>query len=149
MTIHIHNEAQNPQYYSEGGSFSNPLVIVKNGTVSNTQTILLYANNDSAITSYSAVTFKPEPDSKIGQTSVVGWYMKVLSGINGLPSESDWDAVDPANTVTYNDPGNGGVATTFPNNPSYFFPIYLRIYIPAGTPVQQTRVVKLKVDSTI
>lgn len=146
MALHIFDELQTAAY-SEGGLFSNPLTIVKNGTVSNTQTILLYVNNDSAIYNYTGVTFKAEPDSKIGPSSVSGWQMKLLSGLNGLPSESDWDAVSPGNTVSFTDPGLSP-ATTFPANPLYFFPLYARLYIPAGTPVQQTRTVKIQIAGT-
>lgn len=158
MTLHVFDETQVTQY-SEGGTFTQPINIIKNGTVSNTVTLLLYLNNNDSggppAAAFHTVTIKASPDSKIGETSLSGWRMKVLTGINGAPSESDWDAVTGGNTLAFTDPA--AVAynwpytsspAVFPMDQTYFFPFYVRLYVPAGTTVQQTRAVKLQIDST-
>lgn len=162
MTLHVFDETQVTQY-SEAGTFTEPLNIIKNGTVSNTMTTLLYLNNNDAggapANAFHTVTIKASPDSKIGETSLLGWRMKVLTGINGAPTESDWDAVTGGNTLAFTDPAavayNGALGAPYTSSPAvvpmdqtYFFPFYVRLYIPAGTTVQQTRVVKLQIDST-
>jgi len=130
----------------------NPLKLVKNSASIEDIVVLLYLHNNSAVNSYKNVVLTPVPSTKIGPSSTDGWQMKLASGVTvgSPPTESDWDAIVPGSSITFDDPAYyNGTEFVFPANTGYYFPFYMRLFIPSGTPVQITRAISIQLDSTV
>jgi len=130
----------------------NPLKIVKNSAVTDDLIIKLYLHNDSTVTQYKNIVLTPVPDTKIGPSSTDGWTMKLASGVTvgDPPTENDWNSIVPAASITFDDPVyQSGPDYIFPANTSYYFPFYMRLHIPAGTPVQVTRGITIQLDFVV
>ena len=130
-----------------------PLRFVKNGTVNSELVVKLFLTNDSLVDSYGSVVLTPVPLTKIGVASIGGWQLRIMSGIDiiSTPTEAQWDEITPGDPMLYNDPvhDTGGGVFVFPNDNSYYFPFFMKLTIPNGTPVQISRSVSLKIDSVV
>jgi hypothetical protein len=122
----------------------SPIKVVCNGEDGEVRELRLFIRADNEKEYYSSITMTPASlvtPSYVDNTST-GWGVK-LSATNLQPTESDWDGIDYANTITFDN-----IGTSSAGDINTYLPFWVRIECPANASIGNIEDVVLTLNYT-
>lgn len=138
MALRIYREADPDTAYSVDDTFSNPFALACDGSEGFIYTKRLYVRNDDPAVQYSNIIVQPIDTGTrhiVDGSDLYSW--KLLPG-DPQPTELQWSLTD-AGSAIYLVSGLdylSGIVT--------YLPFWVRVEVPAGSPVESFRDVKLR-----
>lgn len=109
---------------------SAPLRTVHNGKPGGADEKLLFIRNDDPTSYFTSVvvSYVNGTADDYGSFGSTGWSLKFLTG-RRQPTEEEWDSIQAGDSIALPDIGTSLAADTYT-----FFPFWVRVYCPGGTP---------------
>lgn len=143
MGLLIYDTPEPSAYFSADGLFNNPLLNAFDGVLGGTVNRRLYVRNDDSAKSYTGITLAPvliEGYNIINGSNGYGW--KLMVG-ETQPLDEQWSLISFANTISIPNIGTALVSDT-----ATYMPFWLRMIVPAESPVASYSNVKLRLNYT-
>jgi len=151
MAIAIYREISTGAYsiYGEydAGDGLLPIITTHDGVLGEVVETKLFVRNDDSTEYYTSVSVIPvsldSPSDVTGTATGHGAKLLSVSAIDDQPTESEWDVVDYASSMSLDDIGSALAGDT-----STYLPFWYRIECPAGAQADNKENVVLRLSYT-
>ena len=140
MALGIYTDTVPSAQLSEDGTLTNPLAVKIDGRAGGSLEQRLFVRNDDSNFFYTTITLLPidtEGTSIIDGTDGFVWK---LSAGDTQPTQSQWDAIGNATTISLADIGMAGAGDT-----STYLSLWLQVQVPRNASVKTYTDVQLQI----
>lgn len=143
MALKIYQAPNPSSSFSQGGTFTNPLVNAFDGVAGSVVIRRYYVRNDDSGLFYSSITVAPVYSSGVNIfDGTDGFSWKLIAG-DTQPLEEQWGLLAEGNSISI---PNIGTVSVF--DVTTYEPFWLRMTVPRGAPVKSHSGIKLQTSFT-